>query len=501
MSFSDYRIPGVFTRVFDATEFVVPNVTTILGMAGLASKGPFNVATEILNISDYARIFGPPDGNNLQSYYAAEAFFAHGNTLRFVRVGDGSQAKALLALAVSGGGSSPSIRAVSEGTWGHDLDVYVTTGSSGGATVRIEIRYFGASVEIYDNLSNGSDGAALIAAINGVSQYVEAVAGTAGGTIDDPQNGTLAGGDNGDTAPTASNFIGTTVNNTRTGLNIFRNRREYPLDIVICPDAYAEITVMDYLLDLAYERGDCFAITDSPDALDASGIVSWIGTLSGAGTDEDKTFGALYWPWVEMDSAQQINPVWTPTSGHIAGAYAYNDRVRWPWFAPAGPRRGILPTAIRTRMPLSDAEIEQVYADSQVNTLIHRNGVMINGKKTLYTNTTARMWVEVRRTLLTLRGFTERGARRVQFDPNDDHTFRELERNLQPVADFIKSERGARDLQFECSAALNPAAEKRQHRVHGRYYYKPTVAAETIIIDLLLTAEGLAFSERAVETV
>lgn len=499
MGFSDFRIPGIFSRVFDATQFVSPTLPLLVGMAGIATKGPFDESVDIVNISDYFKTFGPPSPN-AQSYYAANAFFARGNLLRFIRVGDGSQAKAILALAISGGGSAPSIQAASEGTWGHDIDVFVALGSAGGATVKLDIHYLGALVESYDNLANDSDGAALITAINGVSQYIEAVAGVTGGTIDQPQNGTLAGGDNG--TPASANYIGAQTGNTRTGLKIFRNRREYPLNLVLCPDANVIHDVQEELLDLAESRGDSFALIDSPDSLDADGIVDWVDATGpyAAETKFDSSFGATYWPWVKVRDDKNNQDVWTPPSGHAAGVYAYNDTVQWPWFAPAGMARGLMTQAIETRMPLLDTEIEQVYADSRVNTLIRRGGVVINGSKTLLDNTTALGKIEVRRALLSLRVLAEAAAQRVQFNPDDDRTFRELTGEMTPVVEFMKEKRAFRDLAFQCDSEINPVESRRLHRVRGRFYAKPTIAAEIIILDLVLTAEGLSFSE-AVETV
>jgi len=500
MGFSDFRIPGIYTRVFDATQFVAPSLPLMAGMAGIATKGPFNEVVELTNISDFFKTFGPPSVN-AQSYYAADAYFARGNLLRFIRVSGGTPAEALLLLTVTGGGSSPTIQAISDGTWGEDIDIYVTTGSAGGATIKLDVYYLGGLVESYDNLANDSDGAALLTAINGNSLYVEAVAGVTGGTIVDPQNGSLAGGDDG--TPTSANYIGTQVGNTRTGLKMFLNRREYPLNLLLCPDANAIHGVQEYLLTLAETRGDSFALIDGPDSLDADGIVDWVDATGPytAGNKLDSSFGATYWPWVQMRDDKNNQDVWTPTSGHVSGVIAYNDATAWPWFAPAGMARGVMTQAIQTRMPLLDSEIEDVYADSRVNTLIRRGGVTINGHKTLQDNTTALRYVEVRRALLALRALAEDAAQRVQFNPDDERTFRELTGNMGPVIDFLLENRAFRDLAFQCDAAINPSESKRLHRIRGRFYCKPTIAADVIILDLVLTAEGLSFSEQVTQTI
>lgn len=493
MSYTDFRIPGVYARILDATQFQAEAVPMVLGMTGLATKGPFNTPTKAVSISDWFNKFGPPDPD-LQGYYAADSFFSRGNEGWFIRVGDGAQAKAYLDLAITGGGSAPRIRAKSEGTWGHDIDVYVTLGSAGAGYIKIEIYYLGALVDSWDDVAEATD--TDLATLMAGSLYIEAVNGTAGGTVDEPQSGTLASGDNGDSGIAAANFIGTIVGNTRTGLEIFRNQREYPIDLLICPDAAAEHTVSEKLLSLAEYRGDCFSLIDTPDSLTPAGAVSWIDSA----TKFDSSWGSGYYPWAQIWDDKNQQNVWTPPSGHVAGAMAYNDDIAWPWFACAGVKRGRLIKALDLRLPLSDLDIETLYADSRVNSIIKRNtGIMINGHKTLLDAATALRYNEVRRALIALRFLATGASRTVQFDPNDSYTFRAMEGAMAPVVEFLVRERAFRELAFECSEKLNKPSTKRQHIIKSRFYCKPTIAAEIIILDIILTAEGLAFSEQTVQ--
>jgi len=495
MSYADYDIPGVYARILDQTQFQAESVPMVLGMVSSATKGAFNTPTEVVSLPDWFNKFGGPNPDS-QGYYAADAYFARGNKMWFIRVGDGSEAKAYIDLTTVGG-SSPRIRANAEGTWGHDIDVYVTQGSAGGATIKIEIYYLGALVYTYDNVSNASD--VDLATLLTDNLYVEAVNGAAGGTISQPQAGTLTGGDDGTTALTAANINGTTSGITRTGMEMFKSKREYPIDVLIAPDGAAIANVGDSLLSIAEERGDCYAILDTPDSLTPAQAVTWIDT-GGTGGKWDSSWGGCYYPWVSIRDDKNVQDVWTPPSGHIAGVMAYNDDVAWPWFAAAFVKRGRLIKALNTRTPLEDNEIRTLYTNSRINTLVRRNGIIVNGKKSLLDNTTALRWSEVRRGLIALRGLAESAIRNsVQFNPNDDVTFRELEAAMQPVVEFLIRERAFRELVFECKASNNPARTKRQHQIKGRFYCKPTIGIEVIILDIVLTAEGLSFSEQTVQ--
>jgi phage tail sheath protein FI len=481
-SYSDYNIPGVYARVLDATQFVAESVPLTVGMVGLASKGPMQTPTEIRSINDYFNIFGPPDGS-LQSYYAADAFFERGNRMWFTRVESAATpaVSGTFTLAVSGG-TAPVITAISKGTWAHDIDIYISAGSTAG--FKLEVYYLGAMVESYDNIAVALP--IVITGINGVSQYITITAGAVAGNVTVPQNGTLAcaAGQNGATGLAAADIIGTAVGATRTDLN----QRVYDMNLVMAPDGNA-LATHAALLTLASTRGDLIALVDPADGLTPT-------TAAAFAAGFNSSWGASYYPWLKMRDEKNIMDVWTPPSGHIAGAIAFNDKVKWPWFACAGISRGTLTKALATRVALSDPNIATLYAGSaRMNPIIQRNGIVINGHKTLQSATTALRYSEVRRGLIALRSLAEQVVRKTQFNPGNSRFYRELEANMKPVIEFMIRERAFRDLAFRCNEKTNVAANRRQHIVKAQFYCKPNIAVDVIILNIVLTAEGLNFSE------
>jgi hypothetical protein len=493
MSYAAYDVPGVFGRIIDATQFVEVTTPLTLGMVGTASKGPLEIPTTVTSIAEFFRLFGPPVLDSY-SYYAADAYFAHGSHMIFTRVESAATPAAFATYDVDSSLADPVLTAISEGTWAHDIDIYIVEGSGGAAFIRLDVYYLGDLVESYDNIDDVDPDFA--AALNGVSEFLTAVNGGAGTNVVVPQNGTLAGGDDGTTGAVDADYIGSITAGVRTGWQHYRNRRQYPLQLIACPD-WPDQQVADEMLNIAYERGDCIALIDAPDgqAPTAAGINTWITGLSPA-TDEE-SFGAIIYPWLEVWDAKNNQSVWTPTSGHFAGAIAYNDHTRGPWYAPAGINRGRLIRATDIRLQLSTDDIRTIYTNGNVNPIVVNNGINIEGHKTLQTADTALKYIEVRRALLALRLNAEKAGRKVQFKPNDDKTYRELSGIMDGVvAAMLSSEvRAFRELRFRCDSKLNPDRTKRKHEIHAQFYCKPNIGIETIILDLVLTAAGMAFSE------
>lgn len=84
---------GVYSRILDYSLYIPALSTTIMGMVGMASKGPLNEATYISNVSEFNRVFGSPNPNYMGPY-AALQFLRYGRQMYYVRVAGPSAAYA-----------------------------------------------------------------------------------------------------------------------------------------------------------------------------------------------------------------------------------------------------------------------------------------------------------------------------------------------------------------------------------------------------------------------
>ena len=68
-----------------------------------------------------------------------------------------------------------------------------------------------------------------------------------------------------------------------------------------------------------------------------------------------------YFPDVVMVDPNTKTNVQVPPSVAVLGAFAYNDAVAHPWFAPAGFARGALSTALEAKVKLSKDNMDALY--------------------------------------------------------------------------------------------------------------------------------------------
>ena len=86
-----------------------------------------------------------------------------------------------------------------------------------------------------------------------------------------------------------------------------------------------------------------------------------ITTVANGAQSYDNSYGATYWPWVQVRSQETGRLNFVPASTIIPGVYEYNDKVSAEWFAPAGLNRGGLPTVIQPERRLTVAQRNTLY--------------------------------------------------------------------------------------------------------------------------------------------
>jgi phage tail sheath protein FI len=323
--------PGVQFNVIDASAYLPASAIGVVGMVGTASKGPMETRTLITDEGTLIATFGPPISGGTTHYglLAAIQYLRWGRALWYVRVGTYAEyAQKTLFFGIS---DVVTLRALTRGTWGNSISIVVSSGYVSG-TKKIVVKYSGTVVETYDNLkmTPSSDINYYVTRMSG-SAYVACLYPSTSSGLD---NGTytLTGGDDGATA-TKEEVIGTRVDQTYTGLQLFRDPLQVEVDMLACPGrSEREIVLAGFTV--AEDRGDCIYLPDAPDELTRDDVVDWHnGTYTG-GTNPplsplSTSFGALYYPWAQVYDGYSNTDVWVPPSGIAAGIMAYSQEVSY----------------------------------------------------------------------------------------------------------------------------------------------------------------------------
>jgi len=414
------------------------------------------------------------------------------------------------------------VNAVSEGTWGNNLSVEFANVTSTSFTLNVYEKSF--LVESYKSLVKtpltitDPDDATLTIdnpayvenAINGVSPRITVI------NTDDnllmpiqtvSQRFKLEGGLNGETPPGNDNpsiYIGTVSGGVKTGLQFFSNPEEIDLNVVAVP-GISSAAVVNAMIELCQNRGDCMAIVDPPyrdtanRPLTPQTVVDWRNG-TGQWADDHATFNssyaAAYWPWLQIYDPVNKQKVWTPPSGHIANVYAYSDFTTEPWRAPAGLTRGRLVSPLLAEYNPTLGERDLLYSNNinPIATFI-RDGINVFGQKTLQTKPSALDRVNVRRLMLYLEKVIATAARQLVFEPADDITWLSFVNLVDPYLQAVKDRRGLIEYQVRCDSTTNTPDVVDRNEMNAIILIKPTKAAEFIKIDFVLTAQSTSFNE------
>lgn len=308
------------------------------------------------------------------------------------------------------------------------------------------------------------------------------------------------GGRDGYSGLVDSDFIG---NDTlKTGLKSFKNKEAFDVSIIAVPGQSSQ-NIQDALINLAETRGDCIALVDPPDFPTVDTVQEVLDFHNGTSirtTALNSSYGALYWPWCKVYDEYHNLDVWTAPAGHVAGVYTQNDNLQYPWFAPAGFKRGKVKGATDLRYsPDQDDRDSLNGPGANVNPITNfvGYGVHVFGQKTLQRATTALNRVNVRRMLLFAKGGIEKAARQLVFDPNDEVLWREFKQLVEPVLKHILSNRGIREYLIIADETTTTPAVAEQNKMIGKLFIKPTKAAEIVEIQFILTSQTANFQELA----
>jgi hypothetical protein len=247
--------------------------------------------------------------------------------------------------------------------------------------------------------------------------------------------------------------------------------------------------VLSTLMANCENRGDTMAIVD---------MVNYgapLSSVDSAANSYDSSYGATYWPWVQVLSQETGKLVFVPASTIMCGVYAYNDKVAETWFAPAGFNRGGLSGVIQAERKLSPSDRDNLYIN-KVNPLatFPGQGVVAFGQKTLQSKASALDRVNVRRLLITLKRYIGNIADNLVFEQNTATTRNKFLNQVNPYLENVQQKQGLYAYKVVMDESNNTAETIDRNQLVGAIYLQPTKTAEFIILDFNITPTGVQFA-------
>ena len=286
-----------------------------------------------------------------------------------------------------------------------------------------------------------------------------------------------------------------------------RDEERRNFNIIACP-GYPEL--MANLVNLNVDRGlTAFVVGDTPLRLpsDATSLTNW-GTNADLVTDNnddgivtyDEYLGVFY-PNGFTTDLSGANAV-VPASHMMLKTIALSDNASYPWFAPAGTRRGGITNATSVgyieaetgefqTVALNEGQRDTLY-DLKVNPVTFFNGVgLINfGQKTRARNASALDRINVARLVVYLRSQLDKLARPYIFEPNDKITRDEVKQAVESLLLELVGLRALYDFAVVCDETNNTPARIDRNELWVDIAIEPVKAVEFIYIPLRVKNTG-----------
>jgi hypothetical protein len=263
------------------------------------------------------------------------------------------------------------------------------------------------------------------------------------------------------------------------------------------------------MISLNYDRGlTAFVVGDSPARLtpDATSLNEWATNVNTVVEDNDDglvsrdEYMGVYYPW-GYSSENIGNNVVVPPSHMVLRTIALNDQVAYPWFAPAGTRRGGVTNATATGYINAEGEFVSVALnEGQRDTLYQNNvnpitfltgaGLVVFGQKTRARNASALDRVNVARLVVYLRSQLNSLAKPYLFEPNDKITRDEIKQQVESLMVELVGLRALYDFLVVCDETNNTPARIDRNELYVDIAIEPVKAVEFIYIPLRIKNTG-----------
>lgn len=285
-----------------------------------------------------------------------------------------------------------------------------------------------------------------------------------------------------------------------------RDTERNGFNLLACP-GYPEL--IGELVKLNYDRGlTAFVVGDTPARLpsDATSINNWGKNAAGSLQDDDNGLATsdeylgVFYPW-GFTSDNAGNDIAVPPSHMILRMIALNDQVAYPWFAPAGTRRGGITNATAVGYVTAEGEFKSVALnESQRDTLYNVKvnpitffvgaGLVNFGQKTRARNASALDRINVARLVIHLRSQLNKLAKPYIFEPNDKITRDEIKQQVESLLLELVGQRALYDFLVVCDESNNTPNRIDRNELYVDIAIEPVKAVEFIYIPVRLKNTG-----------
>lgn len=276
-------------------------------------------------------------------------------------------------------------------------------------------------------------------------------------------------------------------------LGLLSNDDEFDINLLLTPGIVKQLhpSIINKGIDMCEQRGDVLYIFDLCKLTEIN-----LGTIVNETIGLDTSYAATYHPWLKILNSDTNKTMWVPPSVLLAGVIAYNDKVAYEWFAPAGLNRGGITEAVDIYTKLYRSDRDTLY-ENKINPIASfpKEGIAVWGQKTLQVKASALDRINVRRLLIAAKKYIASSSRYLLFDNNTNALRNQFLAIANPYFESIQQRQGLYTFKVVCDTTNNEGATIDRNQLKGSIWLQPAKSVEIIIIDFNITPTGATFGQ------
>lgn len=272
---------------------------------------------------------------------------------------------------------------------------------------------------------------------------------------------------------------------------------QYNYNLILCP-GYPEL--ISNMVTLNKDRNEtAFIIGDTPLDLEptSTAVSAWSETQETSG----HVYLGLYYPH-GLTNDINGNEIVVPASHMALRTYIYSDNISFPWFAPAGTRRGAIDNAtaigyvnytsgLFVRTGITQGQRDMLYTN-RVNpiSLLPGAGITVYGNKTRSAVAQSTDRVNVSRLVNYIRTVLTTISNAYLFEPNDKSTRDQIKNAIDSAMNDLVAKRGIYDYLVVCDTSNNTSDRIARNELYVDIAIEPMKDVEFIYIPIRLKNPG-----------
>ena len=272
---------------------------------------------------------------------------------------------------------------------------------------------------------------------------------------------------------------------------------QYEFNLISCP-GYPEL--INNMVSLNADRNEtAFIIGDTPFDLQptATAVTNWSNTQEVSGD----VYLGLYYPH-GLTNDINGNEIVVPASHMALRTFIYSDNISFPWFAPAGTRRGQVDNALAlgyvnyttglfVRTGITQSQRDFLY-QQRINpiSLLPGAGIVVYGNKTRSAVAQSTDRVNVSRLVNYIRTILTDISNAFLFEPNDKSTRDQIKSGIDGAMNDLVAKRGIYDYLVVCDNSNNTSDRIARNELYVDIAIEPMKDVEFIYIPIRLKNPG-----------